>query len=348
MRDRQLKRRLRLGSVPDYLQTAAQALWRSPVIAANYLRLGRPPQAWHGAPAARRAFCGIAVDPKDADAAQQADLIAELGVQQVLVRIPAWQPERLAALRAFAAAVQAGSLTLVIMQHRRHVCEPDTWRQALRSIATQFAGLSQDLVIGQATNRLKWGCAHEGEYLRLAAIAQEELRPHFPRLRLFGSQVLDFEPLATLRSLDARGGPWDGAAAGLYVDRRGGPRNRQWAFFDARRKLRLIAAILASQPCVRHRLWISEVNWPLADQGQHAPADARYAVDEETAGRYLIDYLDDIHASGLAERCFIWQLVARGYGLVDPSGDRLRRRPAFTLLRQWLQAAPIPADQNPA
>ncbi len=54
------------------------------------------------------------------------------------------------------------------------------------------------------------------------------------------------------------------------------------------------------------------------------------AVDEETQADYLARYYLLALASGMVERVYWWQLVAKGYGLVDPTG--LRRRPAFHAL----------------
>ena len=63
------------------------------------------------------------------------------------------------------------------------------------------------------------------------------------------------------------------------------------------------------------------------------------AVDEERQADYLVRYYLLALSTGAVERVYWWQLVARGYGLVDPQEDgRLRRRPAYwamaTLQRQ--------------
>ena len=166
----------------------------------------------------------------------------------------------------------------------------------------------------------------------LAAIATREIRGH-PRLRLAGSAVIDFEPLATLRSLVHRHPVrLDVVSALLYVDRRGPPEARQYGFFDTWRKLRTIAAALRLSSRAPRRLWLTEVNWPLAGHGPHAPTSGTEAVDEAAAAAYLERYLHRVAATGLAERVYVWQLVAQGYGLVDPRDGR--RRPAYDLLRR--------------
>jgi hypothetical protein len=56
------------------------------------------------------------------------------------------------------------------------------------------------------------------------------------------------------------------------------------------------------------------------------------AVDEQTQADYLARYYLLALGSGMVERVFWWQAIARGYGLVAPEDGRLRRRPAFAAL----------------
>ncbi len=78
-------------------------------------------------------------------------------------------------------------------------------------------------------------------------------------------------------------------------------------------------------------------------------------MDEEAQADYLVRYYLLTLGTGLVERVFWWQVVARGYGLVDPADPaRPRRRPSFhalkTLVRELdgarleeVLAAPPPA-----
>ena len=75
-----------------------------------------------------------------------------------------------------------------------------------------------------------------------------------------------------------------------------------------------------------------EVNWPLRE-GPHSPAGKSVAVDEEAQADFLVRYYLLAGGTGLVERVYWWQLVARGYGLCDPQPDgSLRERPSFTAL----------------
>jgi hypothetical protein len=119
----------------------------------------------------------------------------------------------------------------------------------------------------------------------------------------------------------------------LYVDGRGAPERRQ-AGFDTPRKVALLKAIADTARNGAPRCWVTEVNWPLRE-GPHAPAGKRVAVDEETQADYLARYYLLALSTGLLERVYWWQLVAKGYGLIDPrpgTEGGLRLRPAFRAL----------------
>src|SRR6185295_6721689 len=69
-------------------------------------------------------------------------------------------------------------------------------------------------------------------------------------------------------------------------------------------------------------------------EGPHSPAGRDVAVDEEAQADYLVRYYLLTLGTGLVERVFWWQVIARGYGLVDPSDPaNLRRRPSFLALK---------------
>ena len=59
-------------------------------------------------------------------------------------------------------------------------------------------------------------------------------------------------------------------------------------------------------------------------------------MGEQEQADYLVRYYLLALGTGAVERVFWWQMIAKGYGLVDPAG--LRRRPAFeafkTLIRE--------------
>jgi hypothetical protein len=58
-------------------------------------------------------------------------------------------------------------------------------------------------------------------------------------------------------------------------------------------------------------------------------------VGEQEQADYLVRYYLLALGTGAVERVFWWQMIAKGYGLVDPVG--LRRRPAFEAFRTLIR-----------
>ena len=162
--------------------------------------------------------------------------------------------------------------------------------------------------------------------------------------------MIDYEPHATAgwlewlgRSQRSRGGAagpvFDRLASLLYVDRRGAPENRQAGLDTPGKLARLLALAETAQPDAIQGQWVTEVNWPL-QEGPHSPAGRDVAVDEERQAWYLMRYYLLALASGLCERVFWWQPIAKGYGLIDPTagpssrGVELRRRLSFEALAE--------------
>ena len=186
---------------------------------------------------------------------------AAVSIRHLQFRIFPGQPELFDGWQAAAEGVlaQGFSLHVVLPQDRAMVCQPQLWRQC-----QQIHQLLPDQVsvqLGNAINRLKWGCAHPGEYLDLVDHSYD----CFPGRLLLGSSVIDSVPLATAETLfHRRCWQLDGTAAQLYVDRRGSPHNRRGLFFDTANKIRLLSALSQVSRHSGNRLWLTEVNWPLA------------------------------------------------------------------------------------
>lgn len=335
--DRAIRQQLRRGTWPELLKQVATGAVCLPAWALVFFGL-------RAAPKSVAELAGVAISPRPDEPQALIDLVAELGLQRLQIRCRPWidgESERVwRCLEAF----PGHEVLLVVPQDRRAVCEPEAFAAELHRLCSEAPGPVRTVQVGNAVNRLKWGCASIGEYLPLLGQANAVLAD-FPHLQLAGSAVIDFEPLATLRSL-VNGHRWqaDICSALLYVDRRGAPQNTQLGIFDTARKIRAVAsAVRLSRKCA-NRLWITEVNWPLRGTGAHAPTSAAECVDEEAAGRYLADYLRIAAATGLVERVYVWQLIAKGYGLVDPDG--LRRRPAFAAIRQLVSSETTPPSPS--
>jgi hypothetical protein len=224
-----------------------------------------------------------------------------------------------------------------VAQNRELVRDRARWRAALEEIGERFDGLASEAQIGHAINRSKWGVWNQREYAELVAAAGEVLGTA-RGMKILGPAVIDFELYATCIALDWADNPvrFDAVTSLLYVDRRGAPENRQ-AGLDAVDKATLLRAVISTSRHGDRPSWITEVNWPLRE-GPHSPAGRHVAVSEEAQADYLARYYLLLLGSGLVERVYWWQLVARGYGLADRSDRALRRRPSWHALA-FLQRA---------
>jgi hypothetical protein len=331
---RQDKSRLAAGNLAEYLKIVGTLLVVSPRLAWRFGTLR--PLSGEQSPSR---FVGLGVSPDERYNDRIRDMVEELGVEELLIRIPSWEADRLDSYVEFAERFPDRRLLFNILQCRDCVTRPGYWRDALESIFSRFKHLSLDFQIGNAVNRTKWGCAHSGEYLVLMETA-ERVRAGHPEIRLAGSSVIDFEPLVTLRTLcNRRRYHLDAVSALLYVNRRGSPRGRQYLFFDLQRKLRLLRAMVEIGNRNDRRLWITEVNWPLLDTKPYTPNSGHPSrtVDEETQARYLTEYYRIARQCGWVEKVYWWQLINPGYGLVDHRSGSLRKMPSYYAFKELLE-----------
>ncbi|MEJ2086521.1 MAG: hypothetical protein P8Y44_12730, partial [Acidobacteriota bacterium] len=320
---------VRLGDARFHLREAGAAIGALPKVWTRYRELKealyQQPILWSGA--------GIAVRPWPENPDALLGALDLLGVKRVMLRLHPWQEDDEHELELARELVRRGfELAFSLPQNRELVRDRERWRAAVSRIASQFAPLGRQFQIGQAINRSKWGVWNYREYLDLARDAGDILRRQ-PQVELMGPAVIDYElhRTAGVVNLAAEGVFFDILASLLYVDRRGAPENRQLGF-DTVDKVTQLRAIAETAESCGGRSWITEVNWPLWE-GPHSPAGKTVSVDEQTQADYLSRFYLLALASGMAERVYWWQLVARGYGLMVADGDgSLRRRPSFHAL----------------
>lgn len=339
------KLRVRLADTSIHATTAATVARALPRIWRRYRELPRElyggPIPWDGA--------GVCLRPWPEAPEALLSLVEDLGAKHLLLRLHPWQEDHRAEEELAAELSRRGyDLTFALPQNRDLVRDPARWRASLASIGERFTPYGRRFQVGQAINRSKWGVWNLREYVELARAAEEILRRH-PGVELLGPAAIDFEYHLAIAALNlpAAGFRFDAVSALLYVDRSGPPEGRQLGF-DAIDKLRLLRAVADTGLNCRPRpdsaprsggpgrCWITEMNWPLWE-GPHSPAGRNVSVDEDTQADYLVRYYLLTLGTGLAERVFWWQLVARGYGLVDPGTAPGRRRPGFQALRTMLR-----------
>jgi hypothetical protein len=317
---------VRLGELRELGGLAWVVVSHLPRMRRRYLELKeglyRQPQPWGGV--------GVAVRPWERDPEDLIVALEELGVQNVLLRLHPWQEDHTAEEALAEELARRGcDLTYALPQNRDLVRDPDRWRSAIAELAERFLPYGRRFQVGQAVQRSKWGVWNLGEYTRLVATASEALRQR-GEVEVLGPAVIDYEyhVTAAILNLPREDLYFDIVSSLLYVDRRGAPENRQLGF-DTVDKVVQLKAVADTARNSRARSWITEVNWPLRE-GPHSPAGRAVSVDEERQADYLTRYYLLALGTGMVERVYWWQLVARGYGLVMPTETgELRRRPSF-------------------
>ncbi len=327
------KLRVRLADTSIHATTVATAARAVPRIWRRYRQLPRElfggPVPWDGA--------GVCLRPWPEAPEKLLLLVEQLATRHLLLRLHPWQEDHREEEELAAELSRRGyDLTFALPQNRELVRDPARWRASLAGIGERFIPYGRRFQVGQAINRSKWGVWNLREYVELARGAEEVLRRH-PGVELLGPSVIDFEYYLSIAVLNLPGAGFgfDAVSGLLYVDRAGPPEGRQVGF-DTVDKVRLLRAIADTAVNARGRCWITEMNWPLWE-GPHSPAGRSVSVDEDTQANYLVRYYLLALGTGLVERVFWWQLVARGYGLVDPGEGGPRCRPSFRALRTLLR-----------
>ncbi len=328
------KPRSGLGNVWEYCKVATSNLLALPFIAAQYLLLKKTPSD-----NSAENFVGLSLAMDHEYAPQMVDMVEELGVKRLLVRIPSWDAGAIDDYVRFIELFADKDIVINILQSRDSVTKLDEWQQQLREIIDATQHITKTYWIGNAVNRTKWGCVHSGQALDLQEKA-EELRAEFEGLILLGSSIIDFEPLLSWRTLfNLRRFRLDATATLLYVNRRHSPYGTQYGVFDLENKLRLAKAMTRLSNRSDDKLWITETNWPLLDTKPYTPnsGNPTRTCDEQTQAEYLKLYYQIAWQTGWVENVYWWQLINPGYGLVDHRDGELRKMPSYYAMKDLMQ-----------
>ena len=281
-------------------------------------------------------FYGMGID-LDKGAVQK-ELIEELGVKHLLIRMPLWQMHRIEEYVAFAKSFgQDKHILLNILQDREHIEDKTLLQKDIETIFEKFASFVTEYQVGNAINRTKWGFFSMDEYLAWYESIQKIRDDKYPHLKLIGSSIIDFEYHYSVRTLfhffKVR---YDRFSSLLYVDRRGAPENTQMGIFDTKNKINFLYALVKISPKTNNSIYITEVNWPLSNTAPYAPTSELECVREADYAKYLKAYHTTALQSGKIERVYWHQLVAAGYGLVDDRGGKIRKTEGFWVYKEMV------------
>ncbi len=263
------------------------------------------------------------------------ELIEELGVETILVRLKLWEMEKLPQLKAFVMQNKKRKIILKIMQDREHVEDLALLQNDLQTIFSQLHASVDIFEIGTTINRAKWGFFSAGEYLRFYKVAYDLKIAQFKDIELIGSGVIDFELYYTVHTLfNFCRCKYDGVASLLYVDRRGAPENTQLGF-SLTDKIALLSTMVWLSPKTKQKLYITETNWPISATAPYAPTSEYECVSEEAYADYMLRYYLLGFASQQIDAIAWHQLIAAGYGLID-NREEIKKREAFYVYKYML------------
>lgn len=287
-----------------------------------------------GKKTAKENFYGMGVDLDKGEV--QKELIEELGVKHLLVRMPLWEMHRVEEYVEFARSFgEDKKILLNVLQDREHIEDEVLLQNDMEIIFKQFSPFVEEYQIGNAINRTKWGFFSMKEYLKWYEVIQKIRDEKYPELKLIGSSVIDFEYHYTIRTLfNFFPIKYDKFSSLLYVDRRGAPSNTQMGIFDTKNKISMLYALVKLSPKTTDEIYITEVNWPLSNTAPYAPTSEVECVSENEYAKFMLEYLHTAKESGKIQRVYWHQLIAAGYGLVDDRDSKLRKTEAFEILRK--------------
>ena len=281
-------------------------------------------------------FYGLGVD-LDKGLAQK-ELVEELGVKYLLVRMPLWQMARVDEYLAFVKSFGKDKhILLNILQDREHIENEELLKKDITIIFDRFSPLVNEFQIGNAINRTKWGFFSMDEYMRWYKVIQTIRDEKFPTIKLIGSSVIDFEFHYTIRTLfNFFSIKYDKFSSLLYVDRRGSPYNKQMQLFDTKNKINMLYSMVKLSSKTSNDIYITEVNWPLSNTAPYAPTSELECVSEEKYSQYMQEYYAIAKESKKIQRVYWHQLIAAGYGLVDNRDAKLRKTLAFESYKRMI------------
>ena len=147
IKDKKLKRQIYLRSLPDFLKTILSNLFLYPLCLIIYLLKIRRKTV-----ANTTALFGLGINP-DKGAKETYRLINDLGVKNLLIRVPLADIENLSIYLDFATQYSDKKLLINILQDRRHIEDHQLLKKSLDQIFQKFSPIADSFQLGNAINR---------------------------------------------------------------------------------------------------------------------------------------------------------------------------------------------------
>lgn len=285
---------------------------------------------------------GVNLDKDDGKNTQQ-DLIEELGVKNLIIRVPLEDIENIEMYVDFAKSFNQKSkknILINIIQNRENLQNHALLRRNLENIFENFKNISDEYQVGTTINRLKWEIfSIKEDYIPMFEIAQSLKEQKYSNIKLLGPSVIDFEYYYNARAMfNLKKIKYDITSALLYVDRRGSPKNRQYGFFDLRNKIDLLYSLVRLSPkTLSDKIYITETNYPISNTAPYAPTSEKECVSLENYTKYMLEYFEIAKKSKKIRRVYWHQLIATGYGLVANRDGKIVKYPQFYAFKEMLQ-----------
>ena len=269
----------------------------------------------------------------------QKDLIDELGVKSVLIRMPLWEINKIEQYLKFVKTFTNDGIEVIlnIMQDRENIDNNTLLKININMIFKKFSPYVKEYQIGTTVNRTKWGFFSMAEYMIWYKQIQKIRDENYKDLNLVGSSVIDFEYHYTIRTLfnfiDIK---FDKLASLLYVDRRGSPYNTQMFIFNTKQKINMLYSMVRLSNKTSSDIYITEVNWPLANTAPYAPTSEKECVSQDDYSKYMLEYYDIAKKTSKIQRVYWHALIAPGYGLIDNRDGKIIKRKAFYAFKKMI------------
>jgi hypothetical protein len=333
IKDKAYKKTMRKKHLKDFVKLFFSSIFILP-IAIFFMKLFRGKEE-----ISNEEFYGIGVNLDKGDI--QHELIEELGVKNLIIRFPLWDIKNIDLYVDFAQKFNKTTkknILLNIIQDRQNIENLKLLKENLELIFIKFTTLVNEYQIATTINRAKWGFFSVQEYLDFYKVAYDLKEQKYPEIKLLGPSVIDFEYYYNVRAMfNLQNIKYDIVSSLLYVDRRGSPKNTQYAFFDTKNKIDLLYSLVKLSNKCKNEIYITEVNWPISNTAPYAPTSEKECVSCEDYTKYMLDYFKIARDSKKIKRVYWHQLIAPGYGLVDNRDGKIVKYPQFNAFKEMIK-----------